>query len=129
MATNSATKCLEERVLLDLLGDKWTLVVFGSLCDSGGRRRFNAIRRDIRDVSQKSLTQCLRRLERNGLIARHVTHTAPPSVEYAFTELGLTICSVVGSLRTWTEQHGNAVLAAQAAYDAKVPMETTAAEA
>jgi len=128
MATNGVAKFREEYVLLDLLGDKWTLVVFSSLCDNGGRRRFNSIRRDIRDISQKSLTQCLRRLERNGLVARHVTHTAPPSVEYAFTELGLTICGLVASLSAWTKQHGDAVRAAQAAYDAAAPADAVDAE-
>jgi hypothetical protein len=65
-------KLRTDRVLLELVGEKWTVLVFGSLCDHGGRRRFNAIRRDIPGISQKSLTQCLRRLERNGLLQRHV---------------------------------------------------------
>src|SRR5258708_36916597 len=57
-------------------GDKWTVLVFGSLCDHHGRRCFNAIRRDIPGISQKSLTQCLRRLERNGLLQRYVYTSA-----------------------------------------------------
>jgi DNA-binding HxlR family transcriptional regulator len=82
-------KLRSDRILLDLVGDKWTVLVFGSLCDHGGRRRFNAIRRDIPGISQKSLTQCLRRLERNGLLRRHVyTKAGGMAVEYAFTELG-----------------------------------------
>src|SRR5258708_22191924 len=85
-------KLRSDRILLDLVGDKWTVLVFGSLCDHGGRRRFNAIRRDIPGISQKSLTQCLRRLERNGLLQRHVcTRAGGLAVEYAFTELGYTL--------------------------------------
>ena len=39
---------------LDLVGDKWTVLVFGSLCDHGGRRRFNAIRRDIPEFPKRA---------------------------------------------------------------------------
>jgi DNA-binding HxlR family transcriptional regulator len=107
----------EDRVLLDLLGDKWTILVFGSLCDHQGRRRFNAIRRDIAGISQKSLIQCLRRLERNGLVERRVITAAPLGVEYAFTELGRTLDDPVSGLLAWTAAHGVAVRAAQAAHD------------
>lgn len=106
-----------ERILLDLLGDKWTMLVFGALCDHGHRRRFNAIRRDIPGISQKSLTQCLRRLERNGLVERIVTNDAPPGVEYRFTALGETLDAPVGALLGWTADHAQAVREAQVAYD------------
>lgn len=107
----------QDRLLLDLLGDKWTLLVLGSLCDHEGRRRFNAIRRDIPDISQKSLTTCLRRLERNGLIERRVIASAPVGVEYAFTELGYTLDAPVSGLLSWTAAHSAAVRTAQAAFD------------
>jgi DNA-binding HxlR family transcriptional regulator len=107
-----------DRVLLDLVGDKWTVLVFGSLCDHGGRRRFNAIRRDIPGISQKSLTQCLRRLERNGLLRRHVcTSVGGLAVEYAFTELGYTLDAPVGALLGWTAANADAVRRSQAEFD------------
>jgi DNA-binding HxlR family transcriptional regulator len=107
-----------ERILLDLVGDKWTVLVCGSLCDHGGRRRFNAIRRDIPGISQKSLTLCLRRLERNGLLRRHVcTSRGELAVEYAFTELGDTLDGPVGALLAWTAANANAVRRAQATFD------------
>lgn len=108
----------EDRILLDLIGDKWTILVLGSLCDHQGNRRFNAIRRDIPGISQKSLTQCLRRLERNGLIERLITATAPPGVEYRFTALGYTLDAPVASLLNWTGTYANAVREAQAKFDA-----------
>jgi DNA-binding HxlR family transcriptional regulator len=92
-------KLRSDRILLDLVGDKWTLLVFGSRCDYGGRRRFNAIRRDIPGISQKSLTQCLRRLERNGMLRRHVsTGFGRLAVECAFTGLGYTLDEPVDAL-------------------------------
>ena len=111
-------KLRSDRVLLDLVGDKWTVLVFGSLCDHGGRRRFNAIRRDIPGISQKSLTQCLRRLERNGLLQRHVYSRAGRlAVEYAFTELGYTLDGPVGALLAWTAANADAVRRSQAEFD------------
>jgi DNA-binding HxlR family transcriptional regulator len=111
-------KLRSDRVLLDLVGDKWTVLVFGSLCDHGGRRRFNAIRRDIPGISQKSLTQCLRRLERNGLLRRHVcTSVGGLAVEYAFTELGYTLDGPVGALLGWTAANADAVRRSQVEFD------------
>src|SRR5258707_14406271 len=92
-------KLRSDRILLDLVGDKWTVLVFGALCDHGGRRRFNAIRRDIPGISQKSLTHCLRRLERNGLIRRDVrTEPGGLAVGYAFTTLCDTLDGPVRGL-------------------------------
>jgi DNA-binding HxlR family transcriptional regulator len=107
----------QDRVLLDLIGDKWTILVLGSLCDHDHRRRFNAIRRDIPGISQKSLTNSLRRLERNGLIKRHVLSDRPLGVEYVFTELGLTLDRPVASLLEWTASHADDVRSAQASFD------------
>jgi DNA-binding HxlR family transcriptional regulator len=117
-------KLRSDRVLLDLVGDKWTILVFGSLCDHGGRRRFNAIRRDIPGISQKSLTQCLRRLERNGLLQRHVcTSAGGLAVEYAFTELGDTLDGPVGALLAWTAANADAVRRSQAEFDRSIHMD------
>jgi DNA-binding HxlR family transcriptional regulator len=111
-------KLRSDRVLLDLVGDKWTVLVLGSLCDHGGRRRFNAIRRDIPEISQKSLTQCLRRLERNGLLQRHVHSSCGGlAVEYTFTELGYTLDGPVGALLAWTAANADAVRRSQAEFD------------
>lgn len=117
MAQTVDRRLREDRVLLDLVGDKWTVLVFGSLCDHHGRRRFNEIRRDIPGISQKSLATCLRRLERNGLIERRVITRAPLGVEYAFTALGDTLDAPVTALLAWTARHAEAVRAAQAAFD------------
>ncbi len=105
----------DDRVLLDLLADKWTIAVLGSMCDHGYRRRFNAIRRDVQGISQKSLVRCLRRLEENGLIEREVITDGPLGVEYRFTELAKTLDKPLAALFEWTLTHGGAVRAAQAA--------------
>lgn len=56
--------CLTMQSLLDEIADKWTVLVMGIISD--GPKRFNQIKNSLDGVSQKSLTQCLRRLERNA---------------------------------------------------------------
>lgn len=116
--TFSEKRVRDDRVLLDLLADKWTIHVLGSLCDHDYRRRFNAIRRDVPGISQKSLAQCLRRLEKSGLVTRRVLTTGRLGVEYAFSELGMTLERPVAALFEWTTDHADAVRAAQAVFEA-----------
>lgn len=104
------------RMVLDRLADKWALLVLDRL--QGGPVRFNQLRRDIRGLSQKVLSQTLKRLERDGLIERTVRPTVPVSVDYALTPLGRTLTETVAAFAHWAERNMDAVLAAQAAYDA-----------
>jgi len=97
------------------------------LCDHGYRRRFNAIRRDVPGLSQKSLVQCLRRLEKSGLVARTVLTTGRLGVEYAFTDLGRTLQRPVAALFEWTTEYADVVRAAQAAFEVTTVDERDAA--
>ncbi|MDR0225516.1 MAG: helix-turn-helix transcriptional regulator [Burkholderiaceae bacterium] len=104
------------RLVLERLADKWALLVLDRLED--GPARFSLLKRDIRRITQKVLTQTLRRLERDGLIARAVSATTPVTVEYSLTDLGRTLTETVSALTHWAERHMDSVHAAQAAYDA-----------
>ena len=104
------------REVLARLADKWALLILGRLED--GPLRFNALKRDIKRITQKVLTQTLRRLERDGLILRRVEATVPVSVEYALTPLGASLTGTVAALARWAERHMDAIAAAQQAYDA-----------
>lgn len=103
------------RMVLDRIADKWAMLILGRLED--GPVRFNQLRREIDGVSQKVLSQSLKRLERDGLILRTVFPTVPVTVEYALTPLGRTLTETFSSVRRWAETNIEAVLAAQAAYD------------
>jgi DNA-binding HxlR family transcriptional regulator len=105
------------RLLLDQIADKWTILILGALCNAGGRARFNAIRRDVGDITQKSLTQGLRRLERNGLIERTVLPTSPVGVEYSTTALGYTLKEPFAALHFWAQAHLGDVEAARHRFD------------
>ena len=104
------------RIVLDRIADKWTVMVM-SLLTGGTPLRFNELRRAIEGISQKMLTQTLRDLERDGLIARTIYPEVPPRVEYALTPLGVTLCDPIAALGEWAREHVDEIKRAQAAYD------------
>jgi DNA-binding HxlR family transcriptional regulator len=110
-----ATAC-PTRLVLDRIADKWAVLVLGLLGD--GPVRFNKLPRQIEGISQKMLSQTLKSLERDGLVARKVIPTVPVTVEYSITPLGETLSATVDSLRIWAETHIEKVLMAQRQYDA-----------
>jgi DNA-binding HxlR family transcriptional regulator len=103
------------RLILDRIGDKWAVLILGLLAEAP--RRFNRLRRDIEGLSQKVLADSLRKLERDGLIARAAFATVPVTVEYSITPLGATLTETVARLSKWAETHMDEVLAAQRRYD------------
>ena len=103
------------RQVLDRIGDRWTVLVVGSL--AGGPRRYTEIARRIQGVSQKMLTQTLRGLERDGLVSRTVHATVPPRVDYELTTLGQSLRGPISALHEWASQHMDSVTAARADYD------------
>lgn len=107
--------CCPAREVLGRLADKWALLILDRL--EQGPVRFNRLKRDIQGVSQKMLTQSLRRLERDGLVHRAVQPTVPITVEYSLTALGKTLTETVTVLTHWAEHNMDAIIAAQAAYD------------
>jgi DNA-binding HxlR family transcriptional regulator len=107
------------RLLLDQVADKWTILILEAVCTSGGKARFNGLRRQIEGISQKTLTQCLRRMERNGVLERAVLNTAPIGVEYSITPLGYTLEAPLKALTEWAEIHLPKVAEAQQRFDSR----------
>jgi DNA-binding HxlR family transcriptional regulator len=107
------------RALFDQIADKWSMMVLTVLGEAP--HRFNAIRRRLEGVSQKALTQCLRRLERNGLVTRRVVSLSPVAVEYEITALGRTLLKPFGALHQWTLDKLSEVDAARQVFDAREP--------
>jgi DNA-binding HxlR family transcriptional regulator len=62
-------------------------------------------------ISQKVLTQQLRELERDGIVARKIYHQVPPKVEYSLTPLGRTLAPVMAELCKWGEKHRSQIRA------------------
>lgn len=103
------------RAILDRIGDRWTVLIVGIL--GQGDARFSELRRRIEGISQKMLTQTLRRLERDGLVRRTVYPEVPVRVVYALTDTGRTLLEPLRALQDWSIEHLSALSAAQEAYD------------
>ncbi|MEM9745804.1 MAG: helix-turn-helix domain-containing protein [Actinomycetota bacterium] len=100
------------RDILDLVASKWSALIIGKLEE--GPHRFGQLRRAIPGITQKMLTQTLRRLEQDGLVHREVlVRMRPPQVEYSLTDLGLTVTEPLAAMRDWTEAHLSDVQAAR----------------
>lgn len=105
---------LEEiREVLDQVANKWSIMILTLLCD--GPVRFNELRRRLGNITHKSLTEALRRLERYRLISRNVLSTSPVAVQYEITDLGLSLEEPVSALVRWAEVHAAKMLAPSAA--------------
>lgn len=67
--------------------------------------RFNEMRRYLGSVSDKTLSQTLKELERDGLIQREMYPEIPPKVEYTLTARGHSLVRVLDQLCTWGEKN------------------------
>ncbi|MGV8855500.1 MAG: winged helix-turn-helix transcriptional regulator [Devosia sp.] len=103
------------RGVLDKISDKWSMLLVMTL--ASGPRRFNQLRREVPDISQKMLTQTLRALQRDGMVARQVFDTKPPSVEYRLTPLGESIIVPFGHLILWAGENHQRIDLARTAFD------------
>ena len=102
--------------VLSRVGDKWTVLVVGTLGD--GPKRFNELRRALGSISQRMLTLTLRALERDGLVTRTVFPTIPPRVDYELTRLGHSLLEPVSSLSLWARQNRASIETARRQFDA-----------
>lgn len=91
------------RAALSVIGGKWKPVIARYLMP--GTKRFGELRRVMPDATQKMLTQQLREMERDGIVARKVFPQVPPKVEYSLTPYGRTLRPVLEALCKWGEKH------------------------
>ena len=99
------------RQIISRFGDKWSMLVLYSLNTSEtGILRFNELRRQMSDCSQKMLSQTLKNLEQSNLIHREVYPEVPPRVEYSLTDVGKSLMPVITSLIDWANEHFDDVI-------------------
>ncbi|REE96297.1 winged helix-turn-helix transcriptional regulator [Thermomonospora umbrina] len=98
------------RLAVDLFASAWLPVVVFALRD--GPMRPGRLRREIGGISQKVLTQTLRRMESYGLVERHRYAEAPPRVEYELTGAGRDLLVPIHALGQWAFRHADTVAAA-----------------
>ena len=84
---------------VQLIGSKWKLLIMRNLLARPWR--FNELRKDLRGISQKVLTDSLRSMEEDGIITRTVYPEVPPRVEYALSELGESMRPIIDAMELW----------------------------
>lgn len=94
------------RNVVSRFSGKWSMLVLCVLAENE-TTRFNAIGKAIPDISPKVLTDTLKHLEADGLIARQLYAEIPPRVEYSLTELGRSLMPHLSGLIGWALEHFN----------------------
>jgi DNA-binding HxlR family transcriptional regulator len=84
---------------LDLVGDKWTLLIIRDL--SAGPRRFVELQRVLPGISTEQLRSRLNRMVADGMLTRKRFREVPPRVEYSLTEQARELMPVLGELARW----------------------------
>jgi DNA-binding HxlR family transcriptional regulator len=84
---------------LDLIGDKWTLLIVRDL--SGGPRRFVELQRVLPGISTEQLRSRLNRMVADGMLTRQRYREVPPRVDYELTERARELMPILGELARW----------------------------
>ncbi|MBA4179598.1 MAG: hypothetical protein C0506_03325 [Anaerolinea sp.] len=88
---------------LDVLGDRWTLLILRDLM--AGLHRYNDILESCAGMSPNVLSDRLKRLEADGLVNRNYFKELPPRVEYTLTEKGWSVRPILLELLEWGRKH------------------------
>ena len=95
--------CPSQKVL-SRVADRWAALIICALHEHKVMRNGELMRK-IGGINQKMLTQTLRNLETDGLIARKIYPTVPPKVEYTLTRLGKGVYAPLDRICRWTEDN------------------------
>jgi DNA-binding HxlR family transcriptional regulator len=99
-------------LLVRLIMGRWTLKVMAELSEGG--RRYQDLHDALGGISHKSLTDTLRRAERDGLVMRHVdAERVVIATLYRLTDLGRSLDEPLAALDRWTASHWDQVEAAR----------------
>lgn len=110
-----------EALVQDILGkvaDKWTMLILEAL-EERGTLRFTQLGKAVGGISQKMLTQTVRRMEEDGLVRRTVHPVIPPHVDYRLTPLGESLSAAFCGVWIWAETHHAEIRKAREAFTAR----------
>ena len=93
---------------LDLVGDRWTLLIVRDLLR--GQHRFSQLRLTVEGIPSAVLSERLRSLEAAGVVVRRQYSDHPPRFEYHLTGKGHALGVVVGALANWGEKYAESDL-------------------
>lgn len=86
-------------ITLNMISGKWKGLILYRLLN--GKKRFNELKKQMPNVTHRTLTLQLRELEADGIVKRTVYAEVPPRVEYELTELGLSMSPIIQAIYDW----------------------------
>lgn len=89
---------------LDLIGERWTVLLLRDLLQQGPRR-FQDFQASLPGVAPNTLSARLKAMEDNGLIQRQLYNERPPRLEYVLTDKGRSLGPIVKAMRDWGNKH------------------------
>jgi DNA-binding HxlR family transcriptional regulator len=98
----------------EVLQGKWKMHLIVAM--ARGIRRPSRLRASLSGISKKVMTDCLRGLERDGLVTRQIYPQVPVRVEYSLTPLGWTLTNAIVALSEWSKDHSGDVTRARTEY-------------
>ena len=93
---------------LDLLGDRWTLLIVRDLLTRRGR--FQDLFQSLPGIAPNILSDRIKLLEEHGVVTRRFYSAHPPRAEYVLTEKGRELGAVIGALASWGARHAGSPL-------------------
>ncbi len=89
---------------LDLIGERWTILLLRDLL-LRGPRRFQDFQASLEGVAPNTLSARLKALEDNGFVRRELYNERPPRLQYVLTDKGKSLGPVVRAMRDWGSKH------------------------
>ncbi|MCP8967626.1 winged helix-turn-helix transcriptional regulator [Ectobacillus ponti] len=98
----SEALCPKFEFAFSILSRKWTGLIIQTLLP--GPKRFREIADMIPNMSDRMLSERLKELEGEGIVMRTVYPDIPVRIEYALTEKGKSLESVMREVQKWAQQ-------------------------
>lgn len=103
--TYDASLCMMTRIF-EMIGGKWKPIILYLI--QHDINRFGALKRSMPRISKKVLTEQLRELEEDQIIARHIVVAHPPQIiEYSLTSTGVSLRQLIDEMVRWGVTHLN----------------------
>lgn len=89
---------------LDLIGERWTILLLRDLLLQGPRR-FQDFQTSLPGIAPNTLSARLKSLEDHGLVRRQLYNDRPPRLEYVLTAKGTSLGPILKAMRDWGTKH------------------------
>src|SRR5262245_64210628 len=86
---------------LEIVGDRWTLLIIRDLLTGSGTGHFNELERGLPGISRALLASRLRQLQRAGVVEKQLDGTGRQSTAYRLTQAGRELYGVIGAIGGW----------------------------